>query len=112
MRGSFILAGVFVGAMAVLSSSGCVVDAGEEDPTGEEAQALRKCGGAHVCKADQYCARPFGECGGRGRCDPKPDKCLYIDEPVCGCDGVTYSNLCFAAMMGASAALEGSCEGT
>lgn len=107
MRGSFGVTGVLAVAIASLAFTGCGADPGD---TGSETQALGKCDGERACSSDEYCFRPIGTCSGAGRCDPKPDACIQIFDPACGCDGVTYSNACFAAMMGASAASPGRCK--
>ena len=45
-----------------------------------------------------------------------PDKidpdaaCIEIYQPVCGCDGITYENDCFAEISGVTSWTEGACE--
>jgi hypothetical protein len=39
-----------------------------------------------------------------------PDVCPLIFDPVCGCDGITYSNSCFAAIAQVAVDHEGACE--
>lgn len=62
------------------------------------------------CGANQYCAAPFGTCGGTGTCVTKPDPGAECpDLLVCGCDGNTYSSQCAAARAGVSVASLGEC---
>ena len=35
--------------------------------------------------------------------------CIEIYEPVCGCDGITYSNTCYATAGGVLTWIEGEC---
>ena len=35
--------------------------------------------------------------------------CIEIHDPVCGCDGVTYSNYCFAGISGVTSYVAGEC---
>ena len=51
-----------------------------------------------------YCAMADGECGqiadAAGLCQERPEICPMVFDPVCGCDGETYSNGCVAASNG------------
>ena len=52
------------------------------------------------CPELQFCAREPGICSGQGTCAVKPEICIEIHDPVCGCDATTYSNSCYAASAG------------
>ena len=58
----------------------------------------------------EYCAKEPGDCDGTGTCTTIPDVCINVFDPVCGCDGNTYTNSCFAAAAGVNVAFDGSCE--
>jgi hypothetical protein len=66
------------------------------------------------CAATQVCVTPAGSCGGAGHCDTRFLNlfCPEIFKPVCGCDGVTYSNDCVARRGGVSVDHPGECSGT
>ena len=72
------------------------------------------CGGdtGIPCEKDQFCKRPEGECAdaAEGECSDFPETCPAIIEPVCGCDGRTYSNGCFADVAGVTVEHAGPCE--
>ncbi|NOY94687.1 MAG: hypothetical protein GXP55_26210, partial [Deltaproteobacteria bacterium] len=61
------------------------------------------------CAATDYCAFASG-CGGRGVCETRPEVCIAVYAPVCGCDGTTYGNSCNAAGAGANISHDGECD--
>lgn len=60
------------------------------------------------CAPTELCATGLCE-NGLGLCDERPTMCPNTDSPVCGCDGQTYQNDCFAAMAGVRIAITGPC---
>lgn len=77
------------------------------------------CGGADdygdddVCPEGEFCHRETGSCDDGpwgGVCMPRPELCTMDYDPVCGCDGEVYSNLCTAHSEGMSVSYLGECE--
>jgi Cys-rich repeat protein len=80
-----------------------------------EADECVECKQNSDCGHGEYCQKSEGECTEEalGRCSPRPSlhECRLTTGPlVCGCDGGTYGNACFAARHGVTVYSEGRCS--
>jgi hypothetical protein len=117
----------YLGALVALFAVGCGAEA-STDPLAEQTDDLRRGHGHHwgpklcrsadgsECGADQLCLPLLSRsCPGPkhiGICAPKPHTCPDISDPVCGCDGKTYDNLCEAAAARTAITHAGACAPT
>lgn len=67
------------------------------------------CTGSQFCGPGAFCKKAPGDCDGNGECTPKPTSCEDVDDPVCGCDGITYRNQCYAELDGVNVLQTGAC---
>ncbi len=81
------------------------------DYAGECKADAGSCLGNDDCGESEFCHKRTGECKGPGECAERPEVCIEVVDPVCGCDHKTYSNYCYAAREGVSVADLGECDG-
>jgi hypothetical protein len=80
-----------------------------------ESVAIHRCASHYeTCPEGEYCReQKVGQCPNKkhfGVCAVKPTRCQDIYKPVCGCDGVTYTNACQAAAAGVAVRKAGACQ--
>lgn len=102
----------WVGGLVLIFGLGLILGACDDDD-GPSAPG-RLCGGivGVACPQGQVCELPAGECqvaDNQGMCVARPDACLAVFLPVCGCDGRTYGNNCERLRAGVPKDHDGEC---
>ena len=90
-----------------------VREAGPADvgfPEASVADAGVVCTANGQCDPGSYCAGDG--CGTSGHCVARPiaSNCAPVENPVCGCDNLTYGNVCEASSHGVRVTAAGACD--
>jgi len=80
-----------------------------ENPLEIELYPIARCTTNSDCDDQFICKKTMGDCEGQGICQPRPEACIMLLDPVCGCNGKTYGNECIAESAGENVAFDGEC---
>ena len=99
--------------LCLMSFCGC----GDDRDSDRDLTALgESCFNDHpqACRRNTFCKLPQGECAMNsirsGACSEIPEACFELYSPVCGCDGRTHANECFADQAAVSLLHTGGCR--
>ena len=73
-------------------------------------ECVAECTSNAQCSATDYCVKSC-DAADVGYCARRAPGCNYVWMPVCGCDGLTYSNGCWSSAHGVNIAHVGECGG-
>ncbi|HEV8322840.1 MAG TPA: hypothetical protein VG389_14595 [Myxococcota bacterium] len=102
------------GTSADSGGGGTSSDSGGGGTSADSGGAGGTCGGltGMICAAAAWCDFVENNCGvadATGSCIPRPTGCAATYAPVCGCDGMVYSNDCTAQAAGQDVSIAGGC---
>ncbi|HRE88360.1 MAG TPA: hypothetical protein PK095_04390, partial [Myxococcota bacterium] len=102
------------GCDGVTYANACEAGRADVDLASDETCEAVSCADDGDCAPDETCEREAGDCGAtdrerRGVCVELPDECLAVVSPVCGCDGVAYTNDCERRRAGVGLSARGAC---
>jgi hypothetical protein len=96
-----------------LSITACTFASTDPGPPSESPSSERAaCRSEDDCGKGQFCELPDGLCFAEnltGSCRSRPEICTMHWDPVCGCDGRTYSNDCQRQSAGVQKNHHGEC---
>ena len=69
-----------------------------------------RCASNYDCEAGTYCEKPSCD-SPSGTCELFPAECPNEEQPVCGCDNVTYFDHCTRQLSGVASETMGPCAG-
>lgn len=103
-------------AQTCAADSDCADD--QECVDGSCQESGEFCGGfaGFTCDSNEWCdyddstGTACGAADGGGTCQGRPENCAQVFDPVCGCDGMTYSNECVANAAGTDILATGPCN--
>jgi hypothetical protein len=77
-------------------------------PAGPDAAMPLRCASGTECPSGAFCDKTSCDADA-GTCEPVPTFCRNFEQPVCGCDGITYLDDCLRKAKGVASSTPLSC---